>query len=111
MSALAKQWANNYERQTVREKFVSTFLSLLFFLPHAGCCFVKFYTRKAALDAQNALHNIKTFPGVSNERTRDWFVFLSRENRNTNKLLDSHQRERQKEKERRLNGFLEFGDF
>ena len=25
-----------------------------------------FYTRKAALDAQNALHNIKTMPGVSN---------------------------------------------
>lgn len=30
-----------------------------------GCCFVTFYTRKAALDAQNALHNIKTMPGVS----------------------------------------------
>ncbi|KAH3728052.1 hypothetical protein DPMN_053998, partial [Dreissena polymorpha] len=28
-----------------------------------GCCFVTFYTRKAALDAQNALHNIKTMPG------------------------------------------------
>ncbi|KAJ8261771.1 hypothetical protein GJAV_G00158220 [Gymnothorax javanicus] len=25
-----------------------------------GCCFVTFYTRKAALEAQNALHNIKT---------------------------------------------------
>ena len=24
-----------------------------------------FYTRKAALEAQNALHNIKTMPGVS----------------------------------------------
>ncbi|XP_034032045.1 CUGBP Elav-like family member 2 isoform X1 [Thalassophryne amazonica] len=30
-----------------------------------GCCFVTFYTRKAALDAQNALHNIKTLSGVS----------------------------------------------
>ncbi|XP_073990737.1 CUGBP Elav-like family member 1-B isoform X5 [Rhodnius prolixus] len=29
-----------------------------------GCCFVTFYTRKAALDAQNALHNIKTLPGM-----------------------------------------------
>lgn len=29
-----------------------------------GCCFVTFYTRKAALDAQNALHNLKTLPGV-----------------------------------------------
>ncbi|XP_032452660.1 CUGBP Elav-like family member 1 isoform X14 [Nasonia vitripennis] len=28
-----------------------------------GCCFVTFYTRKAALAAQNALHNIKTFHG------------------------------------------------
>ncbi|XP_050392139.2 CUGBP Elav-like family member 2 isoform X3 [Patella vulgata] len=29
-----------------------------------GCCFVTFYSRKAALDAQNALHNIKTMPGM-----------------------------------------------
>ncbi|EFN63014.1 CUG-BP- and ETR-3-like factor 2, partial [Camponotus floridanus] len=28
------------------------------------CCFVTFYTRKAALAAQNALHNVKTFSGV-----------------------------------------------
>ncbi|BFZ25104.1 hypothetical protein BsWGS_28151 [Bradybaena similaris] len=27
-----------------------------------GCCFVTFFTRKGALDAQNALHNIKTLP-------------------------------------------------
>ncbi|XP_044021383.1 CUGBP Elav-like family member 2 isoform X4 [Aphidius gifuensis] len=31
---------------------------------HQGCCFVTFYTRKAALAAQNALHNIKTFNGM-----------------------------------------------
>uniref|UniRef100_G3N826 Cugbp, Elav-like family member 2 n=1 Tax=Gasterosteus aculeatus aculeatus TaxID=481459 RepID=G3N826_GASAC len=30
-----------------------------------GCCFVTFYTRKAALEAQNALHNIKTLTGIS----------------------------------------------
>ncbi|XP_070382668.1 CUGBP Elav-like family member 2 [Dermacentor albipictus] len=30
-----------------------------------GCCFVTFYTRKSALDAQNDLHNMKTLPGVS----------------------------------------------
>ena len=30
-----------------------------------GCCFVTFYTRKAALEAQNALHNVKTLTGVS----------------------------------------------
>ena len=29
-----------------------------------GCCFVTFFTRKAALDAQNALHNIKTMAGM-----------------------------------------------
>lgn len=29
-----------------------------------GCCFVTFYTRKASLEAQNALHNLKTLPGV-----------------------------------------------
>jgi len=29
-----------------------------------GCCFVTFYTRKSALEAQNLLHNIKTMPGM-----------------------------------------------
>uniref|UniRef100_H2Z623 RRM domain-containing protein n=1 Tax=Ciona savignyi TaxID=51511 RepID=H2Z623_CIOSA len=29
-----------------------------------GCCFVTYYTRKAALDAQNELHNVKTLPGM-----------------------------------------------
>ncbi|XP_063703210.1 CUGBP Elav-like family member 2 isoform X2 [Culicoides brevitarsis] len=29
-----------------------------------GCCFVTFYTRKAALKAQDALHNIKTLVGM-----------------------------------------------
>lgn len=29
-----------------------------------GCCFVTFFTRRAALEAQNALHNIKTLPGM-----------------------------------------------
>jgi CUG-BP- and ETR3-like factor len=29
-----------------------------------GCCFVTFYTRKSALEAQNAMHNIKTLPGM-----------------------------------------------
>ena len=27
-----------------------------------GCCFVTFYSRRAALEAQNALHNLKTLP-------------------------------------------------
>jgi bruno-like protein len=30
-----------------------------------GCCFVTFFTRKAALQAQDALHNVKTLNGVS----------------------------------------------
>ncbi|KAK2186753.1 hypothetical protein NP493_190g04033 [Ridgeia piscesae] len=29
-----------------------------------GCCFVTFFTRKAALEAQNKLHNIKTMTGM-----------------------------------------------
>ena len=32
-----------------------------------GCCFVTFYKRKHALDAQDACHNIRTMPGVSND--------------------------------------------
>lgn len=56
---------------------ISAFVSATFYCSHtpfpfvsvfplfAGCCFVTFYTRKAALEAQNALHNIKTLSGVS----------------------------------------------
>ncbi len=29
-----------------------------------GCCFVTFFTRKSSLEAQNALHNLKTLSGV-----------------------------------------------
>eukprot|EP00095_Tigriopus_kingsejongensis_P005198 maker-scaffold321_size207582-snap-gene-1.34 protein:Tk05198 transcript:maker-scaffold321_size207582-snap-gene-1.34-mRNA-1 annotation:"hypothetical protein TcasGA2_TC012080" len=29
-----------------------------------GCCFVTFFKRKCALEAQNCLHNIKTLPGM-----------------------------------------------
>lgn len=29
-----------------------------------GCCFITYYTRKSALEAQNALHNMKILPGV-----------------------------------------------
>ncbi|XP_069595932.1 CUGBP Elav-like family member 1 isoform X10 [Ranitomeya imitator] len=29
-----------------------------------GCCFITYYTRKAALEAQNALHNMKILPGM-----------------------------------------------
>ncbi|XP_041074405.1 CUGBP Elav-like family member 1 isoform X1 [Polyodon spathula] len=29
-----------------------------------GCCFVTYYTRKAALEAQNALHNMKILPAM-----------------------------------------------
>ncbi|KAG8430738.1 hypothetical protein GDO86_020063 [Hymenochirus boettgeri] len=29
-----------------------------------GCCFITFYTRKSALEAQNALHNVKVLPGM-----------------------------------------------
>merc|ERR550534_2270886 len=36
-------------------------LCLLFF---RGCCFVTYYKRKHALEAQNRLHNVKTLPGM-----------------------------------------------
>ena len=39
-------------------------VAFIFVFLITGCCFVTFYTRKAALEAQNALHNIKTLPGV-----------------------------------------------
>lgn len=31
-----------------------------------GCCFVTFFTRKAALQAQDALHNVRTLPNMHN---------------------------------------------
>lgn len=30
-----------------------------------GCCFLTYYTRKAALHAQNALHNLMLLPGMN----------------------------------------------
>lgn len=42
-----------------------SFLFLVSYRLFAGCCFVTFYTRKDALKAQDALHNIKTMTGVS----------------------------------------------
>ncbi|XP_028332771.1 CUGBP Elav-like family member 1 isoform X2 [Gouania willdenowi] len=33
-------------------------------LSSKGCCFITYYTRKAALEAQNALHNMKILPGM-----------------------------------------------
>uniref|UniRef100_A0A1B0DFK1 RRM domain-containing protein n=1 Tax=Phlebotomus papatasi TaxID=29031 RepID=A0A1B0DFK1_PHLPP len=36
-----------------------------------GCCFVTFFTRKAALKAQDALHNVKTLVGHPNEDTAE----------------------------------------
>ncbi|KAF7381310.1 hypothetical protein HZH68_016185 [Vespula germanica] len=49
-----------------------------------GCCFVTFYTRKAALDAQNALHNVKTFSGM---RHPIQMKPADSENRNGKKIL------------------------
>lgn len=34
-----------------------------------GCCFVTFFTRKAALNAQDAMHNVKTLVGVSTTKS------------------------------------------
>ncbi|XP_050442915.1 CUGBP Elav-like family member 1 isoform X6 [Adelges cooleyi] len=44
-----------YQLNLLRDKFTGV---------SKGCCFVTYFTRKAALDAQNALHNIKTLPGM-----------------------------------------------
>lgn len=35
-------------------------------MENKGCAFLTFYTRQAAIDAQNALHGIKTLPGMKN---------------------------------------------
>lgn len=41
-----------------------------------GCCFVTFYARKAALDAQNALHNLKTLAGVGLQIFISFYFFF-----------------------------------
>lgn len=52
---LFSQFGEIYSLNVLRDK--ATGLS-------RGCCFVTFYTRRAALDAQNALHNIRTIDGM-----------------------------------------------
>ena len=47
-------------------------LIYFFLLLLAGCCFVTFYKRKDALQAQNDMHNIKTLNGV--RRTLIFFL-------------------------------------
>uniref|UniRef100_UPI00358F1AEF CUGBP Elav-like family member 1 n=1 Tax=Myxine glutinosa TaxID=7769 RepID=UPI00358F1AEF len=54
---LFEQFGHVYEINIVRDRTQKPPQS-------RGCCFVTFYTRKAALDAQNALHNMKTLPGM-----------------------------------------------
>lgn len=44
---------------------LGTTVDVVMLLFVSGCCFVTFYTRKAALQAQDALHNVKTLMGVS----------------------------------------------
>lgn len=39
-------------------------MTLPFFPCSIGCCFITYYTRTSALEAQNALHNMKILPGV-----------------------------------------------
>lgn len=52
---LFEKFGRIYQLNILREKGLST---------SKGCCFVTFYSRKSALDAQNELHNIKTLPGM-----------------------------------------------
>jgi hypothetical protein len=54
-------------RSLVETLFNVLFLFFWYFFL-AGCCFVTFYKRKDALQAQNDMHNIKTLNGVR------WFI-------------------------------------
>lgn len=61
---------NIYPYLFLKYFFVNIEFGLLFII---GCCFVTFFTRKAALNAQDALHNVKTLAGVSKLRS----IFIS----------------------------------
>ncbi|XP_039255011.2 CUGBP Elav-like family member 1 [Styela clava] len=52
---LFEKFGRIYQLNILREKGLTT---------SKGCCFVTFYSRKSALDAQNELHNIKKLPGM-----------------------------------------------
>lgn len=53
--SLFEQFGELYSLNILKDKTTGT---------SRGCCFITFYSRKAALEAQNALHNIKTLPGM-----------------------------------------------
>ncbi|XP_073826926.1 uncharacterized protein isoform X2 [Musca autumnalis] len=55
LRALFEQYGRVHTLNVLRDKV--TMMS-------RGCCFVTYYTRKAALKAQDALHNIKTLDGM-----------------------------------------------
>lgn len=55
LKALFEEYGPVYQLNILRDKATSQ---------SKGCCFVTFFTRKAALEAQNALHNIKVMPGM-----------------------------------------------
>ncbi|XP_053596063.1 CUGBP Elav-like family member 2 isoform X2 [Microplitis demolitor] len=55
LRTMFEEFGRVHQINVLRNKYTGT---------HQGCCFVTFYTRRAALAAQNALHNIKTFNGM-----------------------------------------------
>ncbi|KAK2919636.1 hypothetical protein Q8A73_001840 [Channa argus] len=55
-----------------------------------GCCFITYYTRKSALEAQNALHNKKILPGVAVEDRKLFIGMISKKcNENDIRLMFS----------------------
>jgi CUG-BP- and ETR3-like factor len=56
LKSMFQEYGSVYQLNVLRDKLTNE---------SKGCCFVTFHARKAALDAQNALHNLKTLPGVS----------------------------------------------
>ena len=55
LKSMFEEYGNVYQLNVLRDKQSGE---------SKGCCFVTFFTRKAALNAQNALHNLKTLTGV-----------------------------------------------
>ena len=55
LKSLFEQFGAVYQMNVLRDKLTGV---------SKGCCFVTFYSRKHALDAQNKLHNVKTMPGM-----------------------------------------------